>query len=216
MLIASGNFRNTDHQFGAIHALDAATGKKLWYFETPPPQDYAPLQVLVSAPYILATNTAPLNLQTHVLDAKTGVPLYPPVGFFDVYGCLNHLAYASNGIYDLRSGQKKGDTEKWILNSAVYHDIAWQRQVSSVGPWESFFLRNTYDGDYRGRRDWTNTPPNSALEGFDVATGKSVFKTKAMKFTQFSNPVEAEGLLLHTSIAVMKEGKSGVWAYKLP
>lgn len=91
-----------------------------------------------------------------------------------------------------------------------------KRRTTTVGTGEAFFLRAAYDGDYRGSRDWTNSPPNSSLEGFDVRSGKSRYQSLEYKYTRFSAPVEVDGVLYHTGIAMMKEGKSGVWAYRLP
>ncbi|MEO6038874.1 MAG: hypothetical protein ABIQ93_10705 [Saprospiraceae bacterium] len=59
-------------------------------------------------------------------------------------------------------------------------------------------------------------PPNSGLEGFELASGKSAYRTKEYKFTTFSEPMVANGILYHNSIALMKEGESGLWAYRLP
>jgi outer membrane protein assembly factor BamB len=215
-IIASGNFRNPEEQFGMIWSLDAATGAEQWHFEAPEPHDYAPLKVYVFPSWVLATNTAPTNLGTHVLDLKTGKELYPRIYAFDFRGYRENIAYASNGAFDLKTGQSTGGSDNWVPASFVYKDVAWARKISSVGAGESFFLRNVYDGDYRGTRDWTHTPPNSAIEGTHLQTGKPVKGTKIFKFTQFSEPVESGGILYHSSIAVMKEGTSGVWAYRLP
>jgi outer membrane protein assembly factor BamB len=215
-VIASGNFRNSDEQFGMVWALDAATGAELWHFEPPEPHDFAPLKIYVYPPWVLATNTAPTNLGTHVLDLETGKEPYPRIYAFDFYGYRDNTAYASNGAFDLRTGERTGSGDNWVPASFVYKGIGWARKISSVGAGESFFLRNVYDGDYRGTRDWTNTPPNSAVEGTNLQTGKPVKGTKIFKYTQFSEPVESGGILYHSSIAVMKEGTSGVWAYRLP
>lgn len=215
-VVVSGNFRNSDHQFGMVWSLDAATGHEDWHFEAPPPHDYAPLEVLASGSYVFATNTSPLRLQTHVLDAHTGKALYPAIGIFDLSGCHGDTVYASGGAFDARTGKRIGDKAEWIAGSVVYKGVAWKHRITTVGAGEGFLLRTTYDGDIQGRRDWTNTPPNSSLEAFDTTTGKSLYQTKEYKYTNFSNPVEANGVLYHTSIAMMKEGKSGVWAYRLP
>ena len=94
--------------------------------------------------------------------------------------------------------------------------MAWKRKIESAGAFKAFTLRNTYDGDLRGNRNWLDTPPNSSIEGIEVKTGKSVVQTKSCKYTRFSPLVESNEALFHTSIAVMKEGRSGVWAYRLP
>jgi hypothetical protein len=215
-IIVSGNFRNAPDQFGMIWALNPANGAEIWHFEAPPPHDFAPLTVLVHAPYILATNTSPLGLKTHVLDLQTGKERYPSIPAFDFYGCYQGIAYAPGGAFDLRTGQQTAGKTTWIISSIVYNGIAWQRKIGSVGTGEAFLLRTTYDGDFRGNRNWTDTPPNSWIEGTNISTGKSAHKTKECKYTRFSAPVEAGSMLFHTSIALMKEGKSGVWAYQLP
>ncbi len=214
-VIVSGNFRNTGAQFGTIWALDAATGHENWHFEAPPPHDFAPLTVLVYGNYVLATNTSPLTLHTHVLDIHTGKALYPPIGAFDFIGHHGNTAHASNGAYDLSTGRRTGEKAAWVSGSVLYKGIAWKLKMDSVGTAEAFVLRTAYDGDYQGTRDWTHTPPNSSLEGFDVSSGKSLYHTQEFKYTRFSDPVESKGILFHTSIALMKEGKSGVWAYRL-
>jgi hypothetical protein len=150
-----------------------------------------------------------------VLDVHTGKELYPPIYAFDFRGCYEHTAHASGGAFDLQTGKRTGETAPWIAGSVIYKGLAWKQKMGSVGI-EGFFLRTTYDGDYRGKRNWLDTPPNSSIEGFDIQTGKSVSHTKEYKYTQFSPLVEAGGILFHSSIAVMKEGKSGVWAYRLP
>lgn len=214
-LIVSGNFRDFDNQFGMIWALDPATGKEIWHFETPPPKTFAPLVVLVHDPYVLATNTSPLQLETHVLDILTGKALYPPIVAFDFRGCYESTAFASSGAFDLKTGKPTGDNPAWATFDFIHNGIAWQRRYGATGLLKSFTLRTTYDGDYTGTRDWTNTPPNTALEGFEVKTGKSKYTTKEYQYTGFSAPVEANGVMYHSSIAMMKEGKSGVWAYRL-
>lgn len=216
LLIVGGNHRDKDHQYGAIWALDAATGQERWHFEAPPPREYAPLKVMVSASFVLATNTSPLNLHTHVLEVQTGKEVYPPLAAFDFYECYGDTAYAPAGTYDLKTGARIGDKASWLTYAVRHNGTAWQRQLGQIGTAKAFFLRTTYDGDVRGNRNWLNTPPNSYLEGFDVSTGKSRYKTPLCPFTQFSLPVAAEGRLYHTSIAIMKEGKSGVWAYRMP
>jgi len=214
-LIVSGNSRDFEHQFSMVWALNAETGAEIWHFEPSAKDDYAYLKVLAHQSYILATNTLPLALYTHVLDANTGKELYPPIGVFEIYGCRGDTAYASNGTFDLKTGQKIGNEATWIDGSLVNNGIAWRRRIGSVGAFQSFTLRSTYDGDFRGNRNWLDIPPNSSIEGFDLLSGKSVFKTKECKYTHFSPLVEANGMLYHSSIAVMKEGKSGVWAYRL-
>jgi len=215
-VIVSGHFKDSVRHFGMLWALDAATGHEQWHFEAPPPQDFAPLKVLAHGNYILATNTAPLTLHTHVLDAHTGKELYTPIGIFDLVGFHGDTVYASSGAYNLHTGQRTGEKAEWVSGSVVHNNIAWKRHYSSVGAAEAFLLRSSYDGDYQGSRDWTHTPPNSSLEGFDVVSGKSLYHTQECKYTQFSDPVEADGVLYHTSIAMMKEGQSGVWAFRLP
>lgn len=214
-IIVSANFRDQSNFLGMIWCLNLETGKEIWHFEPPAPHEFAPLSVFVHAPYVLATNTSPLGLRTYVLDINTGKERYPPLSFFDVYGCYGHTAYTSDGTYDLQTGQKTGDYTNWISGCVFYNNIGWKRQLSSVNTIRAFTLRDSFDGDFIGKRNWLDTPPNSAMEGFDVSTGKSVFKTKTCTFTRFSTPVIHEGILYHTSIAVMKEGKSGVWAYRL-
>lgn len=215
-LIVSGDFRDNGEHYGLIWGMDAATGTENWHFEVPPPHDYAPLEVVVSDPYVLATNTSPLNLQTHVLDIHTGKDLYPPLPIFTIYGCHGDLAYSPKGTYNLKTGQRTAETPNWGSGSIYYKGTMWQRRISSLGLFDSFRLRNTYDGDYRGRRDWTDSPPCSSIQGFDPVSGNLVHETKIYKYTRFSPPVEANGVLFHTSMSMMKEGKSGVWAYRLP
>lgn len=214
-LIVSGNYRENTTLHGIFWALDAATGKENWYFEAPAPREFAPLEITVHESYILATNTAPLNLQTHVLDAQTGKELYPPIHIFDIYGFLGDTVYTPSGNFNLKTGQRLGDGTKWV-SGIVVKDITWKCRLSSVGMIQSFTLRDSFDGDFRGHRNWTDIPPNSAIEGIDVRTGKSRFHTSVCKYTYFSAPVISNGVLFHTSIAAMKEGKSGVWAYRLP
>ena len=215
-LIVSGNYDNTGDFYGSIWALNAASGKEVWNFEAPEPRDFAPLDVLVHESYILATNTAPLLLQTHVLDADTGKERYPPVPVFTIYGCYGHTAHASNGNVNLKTGQKQEGQAKWMAGSIIHKGRAWQVQSDHFGGFGSFFLSNTYDGDYQGRRDWTNVPPSCSIKGFDLLSGKTLYQTKVRKYTRFSPPVEADGILYHGSVAMMKQGKSGVWAYRLP
>lgn len=215
-VIVNGHFKNGDEQFGMVWALDAKTGAENWYFQPPAPRDFEPLHILVAAPYVLATNTSPLALRTHVLDIRTGKELYAPIASFDFYGCRSDTAYAPNGAYDLKTGQRIGNGESWIAGNVVYNGIAWKRKMESVGAVESLTLRTTYDGDVRGNRDWTNTPPNCSIEGTDLKTRKVIKGTKTYKYTQFSEPVEAGGMLYFSSLAIMKEGTSGVWAYRLP
>lgn len=215
-MIVSGNFRDQNNFFGIIWCLNLETGQEIWHYEAPTPHEFAPLNVFVHAPYVLATNTSPSELQTQVLDINTGKASYAPLGIFDIYGCYGRTVYAPGGTYNLQTGQKTGGEANWISGCVFYNDIGWKRQLSSVNIIRAFALRDTFDGDFMGKRNWLDTPPNSALEGFDVSTGKSVFKTKTCTFTRFSTPVINEGILYHTSIAVMKEGKSGVWAYRLP
>lgn len=215
-LIVSGNFRKFGAHFGVIWNLDPATGEERWYYEVPPPHDFAPLSVTVHPPYVLATNTAPLSLQTHVLDIFTGKERYAPIDIFEVYGYIENQAFASNGTFDLNTGKRTGEPAKWIANAILRNGIAWKRNFVDAGFFTSFALRNYYDGDITGRRDWTNPPPCTAIAGFNIKTGKSVFQTKVYKYTQFSAPVQTDGVLYHSSIAMMKEGTSGVWAYKMP
>lgn len=215
-LIVSGNFRKFGAHFGVLWNLDPATGAERWYYEVPPPHDFAPLSVTVHPPYVLATNTAPTLLQTHVLDINTGKEKYAPIYIFDLYGFLDNQAFAPSGTFDLTTGARTGEPEKWIANAILRKGIAWKRNFVDVGFFTSFSLRNYYDGDIRGERNWTNTPPCTAIAGFDIKTGKPVFQTKVYKYTQFSAPVQTDGVLYHSSIAMMKEGTSGVWAYKMP
>lgn len=211
----SGVFRDSAEQYGMIRTFDAATGRENWHFDAPPPRDYAPLKVLACEGYVLVTNTAPTVLDTHVLDAKTGKELYPPIGTFDLYGCHGTTVYAPSGSYDLPTGRRIAGNAEWLKGSLVHNGIAWKRRLNSVGTAEAFLLGTTYDGDCQGKRDWTNMPPNSSLEGFDLLTGKSLYHTQEFKYTRFTDPVEHKGVLFHTSIAMMKEGKSGVLAYRL-
>jgi len=215
-VVASGNFRQGKGVFGMVWVLDAETGREFWHFEAPPPHDYAPLKIVTHGSYVLATNTSPLVLLTHVLDAHTGRELYPPMAAFDLYGCYRDTAYAPSGAFDLRTGQRSGGAAGWVSGSVVYEGIAWKRRLGQVGPSKALALRSTYDGDCRGARYWLDAPPNSSLEGIDLSSAKALYHTKEYRYTRFSTPVEAEGLLFHTSIAVMKEGESGVWAYRLP
>ena len=109
-----------------------------------------------------------------------------------------------------------GNGEGWISNKIVHNGIAWRLDLGSNGVLKAFFLRTEYDGDMRGNRSWYNTPANSSFKGYDLQTGKEKYQTKEYTYTQFSEPVAADGMLYHTSIAMMKEGESGVWAYRLP
>jgi hypothetical protein len=216
-LVVSGNSRDFEHQFGMVWALNAETGAEIWHFEpTTAKDDYAPLKVYAYGSYILATNTSPLALHTYVLNANTGKERYPPIGVFEIYGCQGDTAFASNGTFDLKTGQQIGNEATWVEGSFVHNGIAWRRRIGTVGTFESFILRSTYNGDFRGSRNWLDIPPNSSIEGFNLQTGKSVFQTRECKYTQFSPLTEWNGHLFHASIAEMKEGKSGVWAYRLP
>ncbi|MEP6645932.1 MAG: hypothetical protein ABJC12_02490 [Saprospiraceae bacterium] len=211
--IASGNYRG-DEQFGKIWVLDASTGKEIWYFEPPESHEFSPLSVVVYDPYILATNTSPLKLKTYVLDIHSGKALYPPIYAFDFKGRYKQKAYASGGAFDLPTGQRTGEVASWIPNSIIYKGMAWQRAFGGSGL-SGLFLRTTYDGDYRGTRNWVNTPSNSSIKGFNLQTGELVSQTKEYQYTEFSDLVEVDGILYHSSIAAMKEGKSGVWAYRM-
>lgn len=62
--------------YGMVWTLDPTTGAEIWAFEPPLPHNFAPLKVVVYASYVLATNTSPLTLHTHVLHIQTGKELY--------------------------------------------------------------------------------------------------------------------------------------------
>lgn len=195
-----------------LFALNLQTGEALWVSADTIQEVYG-----ASGAYVFCRNEANHLIQ---LEAANGHKLFESsdtdIPVFDENRTGDRKIQTPGGVFQIQTGQKPAPKASWMQGAAVYQGIAWQRQIGSISAGEAFFLRTTYDGDYQGSRNWTNTPPNSALEGFDVATGKSLFKTKPLKFTAFSTPIEANGVLLHTSIAVMKEGKSGVWAYKLP
>lgn len=215
-VIVCGLVKDGEDMYGMVWALDPATGKEIWVFKPPLSHNFAPLDIVVHAPYVLATNTSPLGLKTHVLSLQTGKELYPPIDAFKFYGCLGDTAYASSGTFDLKTGQRLGDEEVWVDNSIVHNGVAWRIYLAPSGVLKAFFLRTQYDGDVRGNRSWYNTPSNSSFKGYDVQTGKEKYQTKEYTYTEFSAPVEANGILYHTSLAMMKEGVSGVWAYRLP
>lgn len=215
-VIVSGLVEQGENMYGMIWALDPATGAEIWSFEPPLSHDFAPLEVVVHEPYLLATNTSPLTLHTHVLHVQTGKELYPPIGAFDFYGCQGDTAYAPSGTFDLKTGQRLGNGEGWVANHIVHNGIGWRLDLGTNGVLKAFFLRTDYDGDVRGNRSWYNTPANSSFKGYDLLTGKEKYHTKEYTYTQFSEPIEADGIMYHTSMAMMKEGESGVWAYRLP
>ena len=215
-VVVSGLLHIGDEMYGKVWALDAATGQDLWSFEPPKPRSYAALDVMVHDSFVVATNTSPIHLQTYVLDVRTGKELYPSINAFDFYGFYGQVAYSPNGNFDLRTGQRKENKATWMANSIIHNGIAWQRYLGTAGVLKGFFLRTVYDGDVRGNRNWYDTPPKSSLKGYDVVTGEEKFQTKGNTYAQFSEPVEADGVLYHSGVALMKEGESGVWAYRLP
>jgi len=216
-VIVSGLLHIEDEMYGKVWAFDIATGQELWQFEPPKPRSYAALDVFVHNTFVVATNTSPIHLETYVLDLRTGRKLYPPIiNACDFYGSYGNVAYSPNGNIDLPTGQRTDNKASWMANSIIHNGIAWQRYLGTAGVLKGFFLRTVYDGDVRGSRNWYDTPPKSSFKGYDVVSGEEKYQTKGNTYAQFSEPVELDGVLYHSSIALMKEGESGVWAYRLP
>lgn len=224
----------------AIVAYDRATGRKLWSID---PKNSVSLDRLEKdTAYLISSETKTLpegsgsvtfsvstltavNLQTGAVKwsfspcSKTvaildGVLITSTFGKDEKGNDLNHTVGLDPG-----TGKEVWKSEGGIASipangQAIVNSLAWKASRERHGDTRTFF-----DGDRTGSKlegGYALPITFSSITGTNLKDKKIVFQTELLPATECSDIRESGGILFFCTRAEMKEGRSGVWAFKIP
>lgn len=181
-----GDKGNTSFAVASLRAYDAVSGKLKWTLEPGG-------NVAFRTPQLLLVDTFGNDTKGNYLNYKRGID---PVSGKELWRA--DLGLRRAGISALLP---RGD-------------LAWATLAE-----KDVDLRSEYTGDVTGSKIYAGLPnalSDSSLVGIDFKTGKIVWQSDPLKSSRVSGVALGEGMAFMTTIAEMKNGASGLWAFRLP
>ncbi|MBX7220463.1 MAG: PQQ-like beta-propeller repeat protein [Blastocatellia bacterium] len=224
---------------GTVEGFDLKTGKSLWAYQTKNSGSITELTFGQGNAYVQATETRSIpenpggtvtfGVNTLIaLDLETGKQKWQLIPGGNVIQAEDKQVWVFVSTSDEKHKQV---TCHMGVDPATGKEL-WRRNVEETGTLEnqmlwraagesSINLEKEYNGDRRGSKMppgsfIPNNVRNSWVAGFDPLTGKMKWNSEQLQATDMSAASLAGGMLYVTTLAEMKEGKSGLWAYQLP